>query len=154
MAAHAHERLRDLGGPHLYLWFEQHEETLARGLAAELVVDVPHHAVYHFLAAPGIASLAAPCLTTDRSIDLARLERLVQDDGGARQLLLRQVAAELYGGEEGLSLSELLAELDGEDLDRVLQAIAMVKRRRFANPESPRDLWIRAAEREEDEPCI
>jgi hypothetical protein len=53
-----------------------------------------------------------------------------------------------------VSLSELLAELDGEDVDRVLQAIAMVNRRQLTTPESPRDLWIRAAEHEEDEPCI
>ena len=49
----------------------------------------------------------------------------------------------------GVSLSELLAELDAEDLDRVLQAIAMVKRRQLTGKKSPTDLWIRAAEPEE-----
>jgi hypothetical protein len=48
-----------------------------------------------------------------------------------------------------VSLSELLAELDGEDLDPVLQAIATVKRRELRFEKSPRDLWIRAAEPEE-----
>jgi hypothetical protein len=48
-----------------------------------------------------------------------------------------------------VSLSELLAELDGEDLDRVLQAIAMVKRRELRLDKSQRDLWIRAAKPEE-----
>jgi hypothetical protein len=151
MATHAHERLRDLGqgGRHLYPWFEQHEGILALGLAAELSLEVPHRAVYHVLGAPSIASFTAACLTSDRSIDIYRLERLVKEKGDARQTLLFQVAAELYGSEEGVSLSELLAELEGEDLDRVLQAIAMVKRRRLTIPESPRDLWIRAAEPEE-----
>lgn len=149
MAAHAHDQLRQLGGRHLYPWFEQHEDVLARGLAAELALEIPHRAVYHVLGAPGIASLTAACLTGDRSIDIPRLERLVKDRSEPRPLLLFQIAAELYGvEEEGVSLSELLAELDGEDLDRVLQAIAMVKRRRLTIPESPRDLWIRASESE------
>jgi hypothetical protein len=48
-----------------------------------------------------------------------------------------------------VSLSDLLHELDGEDLDRVLQAIAMLKRRGVTIGESADDLWIRAAEPEE-----
>ena len=121
---------------------------LARGLAAELTLDGAQSAAYHLLGAPGIASLTAACLTTDRAIDLGRLERLVKKDGGARQRLLFEVAAELYGREQGISLSELLAELDGEDLDRVLDAIAVAKRRRITIPGVPDDLWIRAAEPE------
>ena len=108
-----------------------------------------HDAVYHVLGAPGIASLTAACLTSDRAIDLGQLERLVKDIGDARQALLFQVAAELYGREQGVSLNELLLELDGEDLDRVLQAIAMAKRRRLTVQGSAADLWIRAAEPEE-----
>ena len=46
----------------------------------------------------------------------------------------------------GVSLSELVAELDGEDLDRVLYALAVVKGRQGARPGSPDDLWIPAAE--------
>lgn len=46
----------------------------------------------------------------------------------------------------GGPLSELLAEFDGEDLDRVVQAITTVKRRRVTAQEWPADLWIRAAE--------
>jgi hypothetical protein len=46
-------------------------------------------------------------------------------------------------------LSELLAEQDGEDLDRVLEAIAVVKRHRIASAASPDDLWIRAYEPDE-----
>jgi hypothetical protein len=118
-------------------------------LAAELVLEAAHSAVYHVLGAPGIASFTAACLTSDRSIDIGRLERLVKETGNSRQLLLFQVAAELYDREQGVSLSELLHELDGEDLDRVLRAIAMVKRRQVSIPESPDDLWIRAAEPEE-----
>jgi hypothetical protein len=63
--------------------------------------------------------------------------------------VLFQVAAELYDREQGVSLSELLHELDGEDLDRVLQAIVIVKRRLISIPRSPDDLSIRAAEPEE-----
>jgi hypothetical protein len=137
-AADAHDQLRELGGRHLYPWFEQHAEVLARGLAAELALDVSHRAVYYVLGAPGIASLTAACLTSDRSIDIGRLERLVKDSGAPRPLLLFEVAAQLYGAEGDLSLSELIADLDGEDLDRVLQSIAMVKRRRLTIPESPR----------------
>jgi cysteinyl-tRNA synthetase len=40
------------------------------------------------------------------------------------------VAVELHGREQDVSLSELLAELDGENLDSVLEAIALLKRRR------------------------
>jgi hypothetical protein len=36
--------------------------------------------------------------------------------------------------------------LDGEDLDCVFEAIAVVKRRRITSSGSPDDLWIRAAE--------
>lgn len=151
-AAEAHDQLRELGsaGRHLYPWFERHEDVLGRGLAAELVLEAAHSALYHVLGAPGIASLTAACLTPDRAIDIGRLERLVKDSGGSRQLLLFQVAAELYDREQGVLLGELLHELDGEDLDRVLHAIAMVKRRQVTIQESPADLWIRAAEPEEE----
>jgi hypothetical protein len=60
------------------------------------------------------------------------------------------VAEELYGRNEEVTFSELLAELDGEDLDRVLQAIAVVKRRRLTTQELPADLWIRAAEPDQE----
>jgi hypothetical protein len=152
LAAEAHERLRELGnsGRHLYPWFERHEEALARGLAAERVLGAAHDAVYHVLGAPGIASLTAACLTSDRAIDLGLLERLVEERGDERQRPLLQVADELYGRNQDVSLNELMAELDGEDLDRVLQAIAMVKRRQLTTPEWPADLWIRAAEPEEE----
>jgi hypothetical protein len=102
-AAQAHELLRELGnsGRHLYPWFERHQDVLARGLAAELTLDAAQGAVYHVLGAPSIASLTATCLTTDRAIDIGRLERLVKKDGEARQRLLFEVAAELYGREQG-----------------------------------------------------
>lgn len=102
-AAHAHERLRELdkSGRHLYPWFERHQDVLARGMAAELTLDAAHSVVYHLLGAPGIASFTAACLTTDRAIDLGRLERLVKKDGEARQRLLFEVAAELYGRDRG-----------------------------------------------------
>jgi hypothetical protein len=119
-------------------------------MAAELTLDATHSAVYHLLGAPGIASLTAACLTTDRAIDLGQLQVLVRNGGEARQRLLFAVAAELYGREQGLSLSELLGELDGEDLDRVLEAIAVVKRRRITSSGSPDDLWIRAAEPDQE----
>jgi hypothetical protein len=149
-AAQAHERLRELGnsGRHLYPWFERHQDVLARGMAAELTLDAAHQAVYHVLGAPGIASLTAACLTSDRAIDLGQLQELVRNGGEARQRLLFKVAAELYGREQGVTLTELLAELDGEDLDRVLYAIAVVKRPRAGIPGTPDDLWIRAAEPE------
>ena len=151
-AAQAHERLRELGnsGRHLYPWFERHQNVLARGKAAELTLDAAQGAVYHVLGAPGIASLTAACLTTDRAIAIGELERLVMRDGDARQRLLFEVAAELYGREQGVSLSELLADLDGEDLDRVLAAIALLRRRRSPTQGSPDDLWIRAAEPDQE----
>jgi hypothetical protein len=149
-AAHAHDQLRELGGRHLYPWFEQHEDVLARGLAAEPALEIPHRAVYHVLGAPGIASLTAACLTTDRAIAIGELEQLVMRDGDARQRLLFEVAAELYGREQGVSLSALLAELDGEDLDRVLEALTLLKRRGSPTQGSPDDLWIRAAEPDQE----
>ena len=115
-------------------------------MAAELTLDAAQGAVYHVLGEPGIASITAACLTTDRAIDLGRLEQVVKKNGETQQRLLFEVAAELYGREQGVSLSKLLAELDGEDLDRVLYAIAVLKRRQSASPGSPDDLWIRAAE--------
>jgi hypothetical protein len=105
LAGQAHEQLRELGnsGRHLYPWFERHQDVLARGMAAELTLDAAQGAVYHVLGAPGIASLTAACFTTDRAIDLGRLERLVKKDGEARQRLLFEVAAELYGREQGVA---------------------------------------------------
>ncbi|MGO9901428.1 MAG: hypothetical protein ACLP0J_17490 [Solirubrobacteraceae bacterium] len=150
MAAQAHEQLRDLGssGWHLYPWFERRRDVLARGLAADVALDAAQSVVYYILGAPGTASLTAACLTRDRAIDLGRLERLVERNGNTRQRLLFEVAAELYGREQGVSLSDLLAYLDGEDVDRVLWAIAAVKHRQIALPRSPADLWIRASEPE------
>jgi hypothetical protein len=147
-AAQAHEQLRQLGnsGRYLYLWFERHRAVLARGLAVELTLDAAQSAGSHLLGAPGIASLTAACLTSDRVIDLGQLQELVRNGGEARQRLLFAVAAELYGREQGVSISELLAELDGEDLNRVLHAIAVLKGRQSGSPGSPDDLWIRAAE--------
>lgn len=77
LAAEAHEQLRELGnaGRHLYPWFERHEEVLGRGMAAEVVLEAAHSAVYHVLGAPGIASLTAMCLNTDRAIDLGAVRR-------------------------------------------------------------------------------
>jgi hypothetical protein len=102
-AAHAHERLRELGnsGRHMCMWFERHQEVLARGMAAELTLDAAQGAVYHLLGAPGIASLTAACLTSDRAIDLGQLQELVKNGGESRQRLLFEVAAELYGREQG-----------------------------------------------------
>ena len=53
LAAEAHEQLRELGNAarHLYPWFERHEDVLGRGLAAEVVLEVAHSAVYHVLGA-------------------------------------------------------------------------------------------------------
>jgi hypothetical protein len=121
-------------------------------MAAELTLDAAHQAVYHVLGAPAIASLTAACLTSDRAIDLGQLQDLVRNGGQARQRLLFKVAADLYGREQGVSLSEVLGELDGEDLDRVLYGIAVVKRSPIAIPGTPDDLWIRAAEPGPNEP--
>ena len=117
-------------------------------MAAELTLAAAQSAVYHLLGAPGIASLTAACLASDRAIDLGELQELVRNGGEAGQRLLFAVAGRLYGREQGVSLSELLAKLDGDDLDRVPEAIAVVKRRRSTIQGSPDDLWIRAAEPE------
>jgi hypothetical protein len=87
LAAEAHDQLRELGnaGRHLYPWFERHEEVLGRGLAAEVVLEAAHSAVYHVLGAPGIASLTAMCLNSDRAIDLGAVRRLVEERGDERQ---------------------------------------------------------------------
>ena len=147
-AAQAHEQLRELGnsGRHLYPWFERHRDVLARGLAAELTLDAAQGARSTTSSPRRASRLTAACLTTDRAIDLGQLQELVRNGGEARQRLLFAVAAELYGREQGVSLDELLGELDGEDLDRVLEAIAVVKRRRITSSGSRDDLWIRAAD--------
>jgi hypothetical protein len=117
-------------GRPLYPWFERHQDVLARGLAAELALDAAHSAVYHVLGASGIASLTAACRTPDRAIAIGELERLVKPDGDTRQRLLFAVAAALYGREQDVSINEVLAELDGADLnprarvDRAAQAAA------------------------------
>jgi hypothetical protein len=66
-------------------------------------------------------------------------ERKVMSDRG----LLFEVAAELYDCEQRVSLSELLTELGGEDLDRVLYAIAVLKRRAIESPGPRRSLHAR-----------
>jgi hypothetical protein len=48
----------------------------------------------------------------------------------------------------GVSLTELLAELEDEDLDRVLYAMAVLKGRRSTSSGWPDDLWIRGSEPE------
>jgi hypothetical protein len=98
------------------------------------------------LAPPASRRSPPPASLPTGQIAIGELGRLVKRDGDIRQRLLFGVAAELYGREQGVSLSELLAELDGEDLDRVLEAIALVKQRRSTIQGSPDDLWIRAAE--------
>ena len=149
-AAQAHEQLRELGnsGRHLYPWFERHQHALGRGLAAELTLK----------RRPG-RRLPRPWRARHR-VAHRRLPHLRPRDRsrptpGARKERRRgpaaAAAAELYGRKRGVSLSELLAELDGEDLDRVLDAIAVVKRRRSTIQGSPDDLWIRAAEPESDD---
>lgn len=148
LAAEAHEQLRELGqrDRHLYPWFERHEDALGRRLAAELALDSARSAVYHVLGAPSIASLTAACLNSDRAIDLERLEQLVSESGDRRQRLLFEVAGQLHGSDQNVLVSDLLLELDGEDLDRVLEAIAVLKRRQLTIPTSRADLWIRASE--------
>jgi hypothetical protein len=117
-----------------------------RIMAAELTLDAAHPTAYHVLAAPGIPSFTSACLTSDWSIDLSQLRELVKDGGEARRQLLFAVAAELYGRDPEVSLSELPAELDGEDMDRVRYPIAVVKPCRITIPGFPDNLWIRAAE--------
>jgi hypothetical protein len=97
-----------------------------------------HSSVYDLPRAPGIACLTAGCLTSDRAIDRGQLQEPVKNDGEARHRLLFAITAEPYGCEQGVSLSELLAELDGEHLDRVLYAIAVVKGRPITSPGSRR----------------
>ena len=80
---------------------ERHQHVLARGMAAELTFEAAQSGVYHLLGASGVASFTAACLTADRAIDLGRLERLIAKDGEPRQRLLFEVAAELYGREQG-----------------------------------------------------
>lgn len=70
----------------------------------------------------------------------------MNDSDDRRARLLLDVAAQLHGGKQHVALSDLLGELDGEDLNRVLEAIAVLKRRKLGNQASPADLWIRAAE--------
>ena len=147
-AAQAHEQLRELGtsGRHLYPWFERHRAVLARGMAAELSLDAAQSAVYHLLGAPGIASLAAACLTTDQAIDLGQLQELVKTGGEARQRLLFAVAAELYGRGRGSRSASSSRYWTAKTWTVCCNAIAVVKRRQVAIPGFPDDLWIRAAE--------
>jgi len=64
-----------------------------------------------------------------------------------RQQLLLDVAIELRSGDEReVTLNELLEQLQGEDLDRVLEGVAIRRRRAFRGAAAPTDLWIRAAE--------
>lgn len=140
-------------GRHLYAWFEEHRDTLARGLAAEQLLNTGDRAAYHVLGAPSIASLTAACLTAERAIDLTELGYLVERQGDERQRLLLDVAIELRSRiERPVTLAELLEHLHGEDLDRVLEAIAIRRRRAFRGVTAPTDLWIRAAEPERGQP--
>lgn len=71
-------------------------------------------------------------------------------DGDARQRLLFEVAAELYGREQGVSSANCSPSSTAKTVDRVLEAIAMLKRRRSPTQGSPDDLWIRAAEPDQE----
>jgi hypothetical protein len=149
-AAQAHERLRELGnsGRHLCPWFGRHQDVLARGMAAELTLDAAHQAVYHVLGAPGIASLTAACLTSDRAIDLGQLQELVRNGGEAPAAAAVQGRSRAVRPRARGIAQRAARRAGGEDLDRVLYAIAVVKRRRIGIPGTPDDLWIRAAEPE------
>jgi hypothetical protein len=148
-SAQAQEQLRELGngGRHLHRWFERYQSGLARGLAAELTLGAASSAVHHVLGAPGIASLTAACphirpgdrhwrapatRQTRRRYPAATAVR-------CRSRALRQGTARFA--------QRTASRLDGEDLDRVLEAIALVKRRNMIAG-SPDNLWIRAAEPE------
>ena len=114
-------------------WFEQHRKTLARGLAAEQLLNTGDRAVYHVLGAPSIASLTAGSLTPKRAIDLDELSELLERMGDERQRVLFDIAMELRSGSERkITVDELLEQLHGEDLDRVLEAIAIRRRRASA----------------------
>lgn len=148
------EQIRGLDRPgrHLYAWFEQHRDTLALGLVAEQLLNTGDRAAYHVLGAPSIASLTAACLTAARAIDLTELGELVDRQGDERQRLLLDVAVELRSRiERQVTLAELLEQLRGEDLDRVLEGIAIRRRRAFRGVTAPTDLWIRAAEPEREQ---
>ena len=149
----AQEQIRELDAQsrHPYAWFEQHRETLAHGLAAEQLLSTGDRAVYHVLGAPSIASLTAASLTPERAIDLDELAELVKSMGDERQRVLFDIAMELRAGSERkVTVDELLEQLHGEDLDRVLEAIAIRRRRGFRGVTAPTDLWIRAAEPERE----
>lgn len=149
LAADAQEQIRALGeqGRHLYHWFERNRDARALGLAAEQQLDTANRAAYHVLGAPSIAPLTAACLNAERAIDLGQLGPLVEEEGNERQQLLLDVAIELRSGDEReVTLNELLDQLHGEDLDRVLEGVAIRRRRAFRGVAAPTDLWIRAAE--------
>jgi len=149
LAANAQDEIRILGeqGRHLYDWFERNRDAVALGLAAEQSLNTVDRAAYHVLGAPSIASLTAACLTAERAIKLNQLVGVVEERGDERQRLLLDVAIELRSGaDRQLSLSELMEHLHGEDLDRVLEAIAIRRRRAIRGASVPTDLWIRAAE--------
>jgi hypothetical protein len=147
VANDAHEQLRELGheGRHLYPWFERCENALAWGLAAEYELDVIYGAAYHVPGAPSIAPRTARCLISGRGIDRDRLEKLAGEEGDRRQQLPVGVATRISDGERDSLLSDALGELDGEDLERVFEAIAAVRNRKLAIDGSRADLWIRAS---------
>lgn len=149
LAADAQDEIRRLSeqGRHLYHWFERNQDVLALGLAAEQQLDTGNRAAYHVLGAPSIAPLTAACLNAERAIDLGQLGPLVEEQGNERQQLLLDVAIELRSGDEReVTLNQLLEQLRGEDLDRVLEGVAIRRRRPFRGTAAPTDLWIRAAE--------
>ena len=149
LAANAQDLIRILGeqGRHLYDWFERNRDAVALGLAAEQSLNTVDRAAYHVLGAPSLASLTAVCLTAERAIKLNQLVGVVEERGDERQRLLLDVAIELRSGSDRqVSLSELMEHLHGEDLDRVLEAIAIRRRRAIRGASVPTDLWIRAAE--------
>ena len=149
LAADVQDRIRTLGeqGRHLFDWFERNRDAVALGLAAEQSLNTVDRAAYHVLGAPSIASLTAVCLTAGRAIKLDQLAEVVEGRGDQRQRLLLDVAIELRSGaDQQVSLNELLEHLHGEDLDRVLEAIAIRRRRAVRGAVVPTDLWIRAAE--------
>ncbi len=93
------------------------------------------------LGAPSIASLTAACLNAERAIDLGQLGPLVEEQGNQCQQPLLDVAIELRSGDEReVTLNELLEQLQGEDLDRVLEGVAIRRRRAFRGVAAPTDL--------------
>jgi len=125
---------------HLEPWVESNRRVLALGLAAEWVRDAPERAVRHLLGSPTLAHVAAPLVDRHGNFDLDGIVAAAQTNTQRLLLALAEwLSADHHENSPPIST---LSHLDGADLQRALEAIAIAHRIAKLAPEEADTGWL------------